>query len=143
MTEPIKILSPTGCVHIANQENIAVSGSREYSTLCNYNDSRYSYGDGFWHIWPKTDKQVSCRRCLSMSEAPSHRLKELTIKASDLETDFDRLAKNCEHFRLESKENAQIFHSLPLKWCRHRRRLGTDKYPKSCNILDCPLKYER
>ena len=145
MTEPIKIISPTGCVHIADYQNILVSGSREFTTLCNHRSpsSDSTVAEEFWHRWPLTDKQVSCRRCLALSENPAHRLKELAIKASDLESDFNQLAKKCEHFKLEDKENADIFHSLPLKWCRHRRQLGTEKYPRRCNLLDCPLKYEK
>jgi hypothetical protein len=138
MTEPIKIISPTDCVHIANGQH-----GKEYTTLCNHVDSKRNTIDGRWHEWPSTDKQVSCRRCLAMSFIPKYRLKELAIRTSDLESDFNHLAKKCEHFKLEDKENADIFHFLPLKWCLHRRRLGTEKYPKRCNLLDCPLKYER
>jgi len=148
MTEPIKIISPTGCVHIANGQH-----GKEYTTLCNHVDCLKVVSvkqiifqvpfEGRWHHWPLTFKQVSCRRCLAKSESSAHRLKELAIKASDLETDFNQLAKKCEHFKMEDKENADIFHSLRLKWCLHRRRLGTEKYPKLCNLLECPLKYER
>jgi hypothetical protein len=136
MTEPIKIISPTGCVHIADGQH-----GKEYTTLCNHVDSDRNPVDGRWHEWPLTNKQVSCRRCLAKSDSPAHRLKELAIKASDLESDFNQLAKKCEFFFLEDKENADIFHDFQLKFCSHRHRLGTKKNPKRCNLLACPLKY--
>lgn len=142
MKEVKHIESPTGCVHIADTAELSGKFA-EYTTLCNHNNYHGSYGSGFWHRWPLTNKQVTCRRCLSLSDDPAYKLKELTIKASDLESDFNRLASKCKHFKLEDNENAQIFHSLPLKLCWHRNRLGTPKYPKKCNIIDCPLKYER
>jgi hypothetical protein len=135
----IKIISPTGCVHIAHSENILIGCSKEFTTLCNHASGRFESTS--WFRWPLTDKPVSCRRCLALSENPSHRLKELAIKASDLESDFRQLAKKCEFFFLEDKENAQIFHDFQLKYCSHRHRLGTKKNPKECNLLDCPLRY--
>ena len=145
MTEPIKIISPTGCVHIAHAENILVGGSKEYTTLCNQTASCPAFSAfafTAWHRWPITDKPVNCRRCLAMSDIPKYRLKELAIKASDLDAEFGQLAKKCEFFYLEDKENAQIFHDFQLHFCSHRRRLGTKKNPKRCNLLACPLKYK-
>jgi hypothetical protein len=139
MTEPIKIISPTGCVHIAKGQN-----GNNYLTLCNQTTSLPEFSAfefTAWHHWPLTFKQVSCRRCLAKSESSAHRLKELAIKASDLDSDFRQLAKKCEFFFLEDKENAQIFHDFQLKFCSHRHRLGTKKNPKECNLLDCPLRY--
>lgn len=137
---PIKVVSPTGCVHIARGQN-----NEDYLTLCNQVTScpEYSaFGFTAWHNWPLTGKDITCRRCLAKSESSEHRLKELAIKASDLETDFGQLAKKCKFFYLEDKENAQIFHDFQLKYCSHRHRLGTKKNPRQCNLLDCPLKHK-
>jgi hypothetical protein len=139
MTEPIKIISPAGCVHIAKGQH-----GNEYLTLCNQTASYPGFSafeSNAWHHWPLTDKDVSCRRCLAKSESKEHRLKELAIKASDLDSEFGQLAKKCKFFYLEDKENAQIFHDFQLKFCSHRHRLGTKKNPKECNLLACPLKY--
>jgi hypothetical protein len=142
MIEPVKILSPTGCVHIAAQENITVSGSREYTTLCGHASGRIEATA--WFLWPKADGPVTCRRCLAQSENPAHRLKELTIKASDLESRFYSLAKGgCEYFQLEELSISERYWRLPAKFCLHKRRLGTKKNPVKCRLCDCPLKYER
>lgn len=138
MTEPIKIVSPTGCVHIAHLENIIVSGSREYTTLCSHAAGRLEVTS--WFLWPRTDKQVSCRRCLAQSKNPMDGLKGLAIKAADMDSDFHGLAKRfCSFFSLKSRE----YNPIALRICSHRRRLGTEKNPRFCNLLDCPLKYER
>ena len=144
MTELIKIESRTGCVHIVGSFKIEEkSGWRhDFTTLCGRRETgwkgrRRELGWKVIQTFP-----VDCRLCLAKSESPPHRLKELSIKASDLESDFNQLAKKCEFFFLEDKENADIFHDFQLKFCSHRRRLGTEKYPKQCNLLECPLKYK-
>jgi len=140
---PKHIVSPTGCVHIANFMSVNGESQQEYTTLCGHVDPNKRIGDNYWHNWPVTEKEATCKRCISASPKVEHRLKSLTIRASDLETDFWQLAKKCEFYYLEDMENAQIFHDLPWKLCSHRRRLGTKKNPRKCNLLDCPLKYEK
>lgn len=70
--KPVKrTMSPTGCVH-------AVSHGDEhygYATVCNHNDYNRSYGDGFFHLWPRTSEHVTCKRCLAlMKPSPTHKI---------------------------------------------------------------------
>lgn len=138
------IESPTGCIHIVDDAAPLVFNNKvvpEYTTLCRHNNYHQSYGSGFWHRWPLTSKPVTCRRCLSLSDDSAYKLKELAVKVSDLAIHFEEHAVKCKHFKLESRENAQIFHSnVQLRFCKHPSR--ERKTNNICNILFCPLKYE-
>jgi len=58
ITKYDNIISPTGCIH---REDSVEKGR----TLCNHNNYHLSYGAGFYHDWPHTDKPVTCIRCLN------------------------------------------------------------------------------
>ena len=59
-----KVESPTGCVHAVANGNSMEAG---YGTLCKHRD--YYRVDGYWHHWPLTDKEVTCKRCLKLINA--------------------------------------------------------------------------
>ena len=143
MISPVRIKSPTGCVHIAESENILIDGDREYTTLCRHRATSPTSGENFWHRWRKTDESVTCRKCLLANEDPKLTLKLLSMKASDLESRFYSLAKGCEYFQLEELSISERYWRLPAKFCLHKRRLGTKKNPVKCRLCDCPLKYEK
>ena len=59
----VNIVSPTGCVHRAENSRFSTKGSR--STLCNHRNYFRSWGSHY-HDWPDTDKPVTCKRCLAL-----------------------------------------------------------------------------
>jgi hypothetical protein len=152
---PIKVLAPIGVCRTpeGNEGSCPHGPDVEKQVKCRfYRGLKPSIDRPFWNAkvvasFEKgeelTEKAVTCKKCLSLRKNEMDELKNLAIKSSDLESDFNQLAKKCEHFKLEGAENAQIFHSLPLKFCLYYRRLEPQKYPGLCNIIDCPLKYEK
>lgn len=60
------IISPTGCVHRAENDRFSAKGSRR--TLCNHRNYYESSASGYWHNWPDTNKPVTCKRCLKLIE---------------------------------------------------------------------------
>ena len=63
----LKVVSPTGCVHLVNDESHG-----KYSTECNHKDYFQGWGEGFYHKWDLTEKPVTCKRCLKLLH-PSRR----------------------------------------------------------------------
>lgn len=59
----LKIVSPTGCVHIV--DNAYSDKLLGRVTLCNHVNYRGEHGEQFRHHWPSTTSTVTCKRCLA------------------------------------------------------------------------------
>jgi len=81
----LKVISPTGCVHIVDNAYSDKLVGRV--TLCNHVNYHGEHGEQFRHHWTLTTSKVTCRRCLAS-------LKRITDK---LETSWTSVNTNCQH----------------------------------------------
>lgn len=122
------IISPTGCVHIED----SVEKGR---TLCNHNNYHLSYGAGFYHDWPHTDKPVTCIRCLNRLDKDTP-VKLCLRRIKTLERAYDaEMARFNENIRTKCEYYKEsLVHGVRFIECIYYK----DNH-RQCCIAHCPL----
>lgn len=121
----LKIVSPTGCVHIV--DNAYSDKLLGRVTLCNHVNYRGEHGEQFRHHWPSTTSTVTCKRCLAS-------LKRITDK---LETKWTIWNIACVH-RFPHPELGIM--CIEPKRCPCYDRLHSPNIFKKCLKRYCPKR---
>lgn len=82
----LKVVSPTGCVHLVNGQ-----ADGRYGTECNHKNYFQGWGGGYFHKWKLTEKPVTCKRCLRLLNPlpKTNVMKEALEDIRDLAVGYD------------------------------------------------------
>ena len=108
------VKSPTGCVH-------AVDGGNKlegYMTLCNHRNYYKNFGEGYWHHWPLTDEEVTCKRCLKLMG------KGTEDKIMPVEYKFE--------YKILFSGNYMVYETLE----KRLNKLGKERWEVVCKLSD-------
>ncbi len=112
----LRIVSPTGKVHAVNQQfdlmPVLERTKLGFATLCNQ----------YYHKWPTTTKDVTCKRCLSI----------LNKMLEHKETGWTRARSCCEHRYPHLKYGIQ---------CKNKCYHGVPDKPRLCDSLYCAIPH--
>jgi hypothetical protein len=121
----LKIVSPTGCVHAVDLDYSNTGNGNV--TLCSHANYHRSYGEQYYHMWKKTVKDVTCKRCLVV----------LNKKIEHKETDWTKSRRNCEHRYPHLKHGVLCNESTTSP--RSSVKFGAEVAMRKCVSKLCPI----